>query len=25
KQMESMNRAPANDMSSNEMFKNFGF
>ncbi|HGE0389327.1 TPA: hypothetical protein ACGKU6_004747, partial [Salmonella enterica subsp. enterica serovar Typhimurium] len=24
-QMESMNRAPANDMSSNEMFKNFGF
>ncbi|HIA1542138.1 TPA: hypothetical protein ACWPCE_004748, partial [Salmonella enterica] len=22
---ESMNRAPANDMSSNEMFKNFGF
>ncbi|HGA5584022.1 TPA: hypothetical protein ACISZ9_004861, partial [Salmonella enterica subsp. enterica serovar Potsdam] len=25
KQMESMNRAPTNDMSSNEMFKNFGF
>ncbi|EEJ3568078.1 hypothetical protein AA437_004768 [Salmonella enterica subsp. enterica] len=25
KQMESMNRAPANDMNSNEMFKKFGF
>ncbi|EDK0328009.1 hypothetical protein GFV70_21760 [Salmonella enterica] len=25
KQMESMNRVPANDMNSNEMFKNFGF